>query len=217
MRERPILFQGAMVRAILDGSKTQTRRVSGLDVINAAPERFTYLGVITGPGEPHYAFHDNATGSQTLVRCRSGLPGDRLWVREAWASVVDGPYLPEHYIYRADGNSDWAHGWKPSIHMPRVACRLVLEVTEVRVERLQDICEGDALDEGVSAVRTLEWDRHHFGEWRMEFDRAVAAGEKPPVGPLPSSAYRALWEQINGAGSWDLNPWVWVVSFRRLP
>lgn len=198
MKERPILFQGAMVRAILNGSKTQTRRL----VKHPAKD-----------GE--HGWHPIPTGMQYLPGGSArpvnpyGLPGDRLWVREAWASVVDGPYLPEHYIYRADGNSDWAHGWKPSIHMPRVACRLVLEVTEVRVERLQEISEADAIDVGIENDPRL--DPAGTCHWRV-YGAAQSTGRN-----CPERSYASLWESINGPGSWDLNHWVWVVGFRRQP
>jgi hypothetical protein len=208
VKERPILFQGAMVRAILDGTKTQTRRVSGLDVINAAPERFTYLGVITGPGEPHYAFHDNATGSQTLVRCRSGLHGDRLWVREAWA-YTDCIGLSGGVLYRADfGEGPRTIKYRPSIHMPRHASRITLEVTGVRVERLQDISEDDAQAEGADCLiwSGIEGGAADLIDWPLK-----------EVGHPYRNGYAVLWESINGEGSWAANPWVWAVEFRRLP
>lgn len=174
MRDLPILFSAPMVRAILDGSKTQTRRVAkefdGLRDLDKILARFP-----------------NQNG------CRYGQPGDRLWVRETWAEHPDYPDA-RRAIYRADAGSEYdAERWRPSIHMPRWACRIELEVTGVRVERLQSISEADARAEGV------EGDSHpgaFVGTCRGNFAR--------------------LWESINGAGSWDANPWVWVVEFRRV-
>ena len=214
MKERPILFSAPMVRALLAGRKGQTRRVAGLEIINADPDRYRYLGVVSGPGEPHYAFHDEQTGAQTLVRCRTSAPGDRLWVRESWAPDppdVDGwgyaawagcregqiAGVPERFrhpaycVYAAD----WLHGsirWTPSIHMPRWASRITLEITGVRVERLNEISRGDAMAEGCPFPNMA-------------------------VGDDPRAWFRDLWVEINGAGSWDTNPWVWAIEFRRLP
>lgn len=219
MTERGMLFSAPMVRALLDGSKTQTRRAlkrqpwascsieEGSD--GESPFVYSALGG-AGPG------HD-VEESRTPCRCPYGKPGDRLWVRETFAlSVVDpdggAPEDdPENYdvIYRADdqlgggwrdaGGNVIAAPWKPSIHMPRWASRILLEITGVRVEKLQDIKEADARAEGV----TIE-DRHTVGYCAGEF--------LPPA----IRAYRELWAQINGAGSWDANPFVWVVEFKRV-
>lgn len=214
MTERPILFSAPMVRAILSGSKSQTRRV-----VKPTPEWIEKSGVLSLKGRvglPH-------------VLCPYGQPGSRLWVRETWQHLDNvgqraHEFLPHqkhsrHCFFLADESDPTTKPlsgrWRPSIHMPRWASRITLEITGVRVERLQDISEADAMAEGVSSVRSLAWDRQHFPLWRFEFDEAVAAGCKPPVGPQPSEHYRALWESINGPGSWDANPWVWCVSFRR--
>ena len=198
MKERPILFSGAMVRSLLAGSKTQTRRAVKLQVqhddswvggwkivhkrVTQALLTFNQLG-----GKP--------LGSDAAI-CPYGQPGDRLWVRETFCDLDDG-----EFEYRADGECDpnVVPRWTPSIHMPRAASRILLEIVSVRVERLQDISEKDARAEGV----TIE-DRHLAGYCAGQF--------------LPPSirAYRDLWDSINGAGSWDANPWVWVVEFKRV-
>ena len=160
MADRPILFSAPMVRALLAGTKTQTRRVCKLDVRSGMPE-------------PELA---------SLLRCCPyGVPGDRLWVRETWAPLTVG------YAYRADPvwNAPPADRWHPSIHMPRAASRITLEVTGVRVERLQDISEADVIAEGCP--------------------RQMLYG---------TGWYRDLWLKINGTGSWGANPWVWVIEFR---
>ncbi|HGM5918322.1 TPA: hypothetical protein ACKP5X_000585 [Stenotrophomonas maltophilia] len=183
MAERPILFNGAMVRAILTGRKTQTRRaVKG--------EALEWLGI--SKFGPEYV----ATPGNDL--CPFGHPGDRLWVRETWTNAWDEERNqwtdPERYHYRADG-IEAAHvdgmgrsPWIPSIHMPRRACRLVLEITDVRVERLQAISEADARAEGV--------DPEMPDECALAFDR--------------------LWTSINGPASWPSDPWVWVIEFKRV-
>ncbi|WP_063588458.1 hypothetical protein [Achromobacter ruhlandii] len=199
MRERPIIFSGPMVRAILAGNKTQTRRV-----VKPQP-----AGAWAAPGK---------------TSCPYGQPGDRLWVRESthrrpMLNLLTGDPLADKYdggAYTADGvdvltpdgfDLAWWYSRKscPSIHMPRFACRLVLEVTGVRVERLNDIIDSDCWAEGIEECDgALD---------EVEICHLAKAMGRTFEDPQPS--YAALWEQINGPGSWDANPWVWVVEFRR--
>lgn len=193
MRERPILFSGPMVRALLDGSKTQTRRM----VKHPALKDLSYI-VHCGDGW----WGDEEGDVQAL--CPHGQPGDRLWVRESWMDTSStgiesrDPHTLKltRYAYMADTpagsyadqcRKDFGLKWKPSIHMPRAACRITLEITGVRVERLQDISDADARAEGMPAT----------------------------VANSPRVWFASLWESINGPGSWDANPWVWVVEFKR--
>lgn len=236
MKERPILFSAPMVRALLDGSKTQTRRVMKYQPDDhhwkIFPEyelkrsQMVTIGGNVAVRFSHHIPHNPAADMEPRWNvCPYGEPSDRLWVREAHAFSVCDPEGrhwtedPENWdvIYRADPNQPsggWrdAEGnvikapWRPSTHMPRWASRIDLEITGVRVERLQDISEGDAIAEGLQLMtRPREWggdtlySYEGFGEW-VSTARA---------------AYRALWEQINGAGSWTINPWVWVVEFRQ--
>lgn len=193
MRESPILFNGAMVRAILSGAKTQTRRVvkgMALDWLENA--KFTRQYVADPAND----------------MCPFGKIDDRLWVRENFADLrgtgiehrpdPTGPM--QRYAYAADtpagsaGDSqriDYGIKWRPSIHMPRSACRLLLEITDVRVERLQAISEADAEAEGAIA-------------WSMECASRVGAG--------PRAAFRGLWNSTGG--DWDANPWMWVIGFK---
>ena len=200
-----------MVLASLDESKTQTRRI-------AKGMALAWLDA---------GFHPDFVASAENRICPFGLPGDQLWVREAWRAPLAYELTKPSDIppgtplsYEADGGGNLpkfnAGKLRPSMFMPRWASRLSLEITGVRVERLQEISQVDAIKEGISTVRTPEWDHKHFGAWRKEFDAACLAGIRPPLGPLPRESYRALWEEINGPGSWDLNPWVWVVSFRKV-
>ena len=202
MKQRPILFSGPMVRALLDGSKTQTRRVA----------KAKHLSWIEGSV---LNFLDGKWNQRPLPY---GKPGDQLWVRETW----QGPLLEE---YEVDADADWqsanrihqyqnpAHcafaadggsppefidsddniqrRWRPSIHMPRWASRITLEITGVRVERLQNISEADAMAEGCPFPNMADGDD-------------------------PRKWYSDLWNSINGTDSWDLNPWVWVIEFKAV-
>lgn len=232
MADRPILFSGPMVRALLAGRKTKTRRVVKLDVPADADEVFFWSGEdlrrkgwrnVSEPGL--WARKNGRDGYIKFIgRCPYGVPGDRLWVREAWAVKRFEPCLDHErdwqelcgatVRYLADGAEivhpgDRVTGQgiyrgpvekgRPSIHMPRWASRLTLEITDVRVERLQDISEADALAEGIEQ-RGIEFGVP--GLWRR------------PEGPhSAAAAYADLWETINGKGSWAANPWVWVVTF----
>ena len=178
MKERPILFNAPMVRAILANTKTQTRRV-------VKARDLEWMDVHQGLREP-----DNAE------RCPYGQPGDRLWVRETFGHFERNEnFAPGcEVFYRADGESLAMEPWRPSIHMPRHASRITLEIARVRVERLRDCNEVDAIAEGAP--------------W--------AACGAPQEGSH-KAGFAQLWEQINGHGSWEANPWVWVIEFRRLP
>lgn len=195
-KERPILFNGAMVRAILAGQKTQTRRavagVRGDNCLTMRKPTKTKAGIVT-----------HVLDGAERGLCPFGQPGDRLWVRETWTNVWDEERNqwtdPERYHYRADG-VEVAHvegmersPWIPSIHMPRRACRLVLEITAVRVERLQAISEADAIAEGAPAVtETSELRWQHYVPHALGFIN--------------------LWNSTGG--DWDSNPWVWVIEFK---
>lgn len=210
MKERPILFSAPMVRAILEGRKTQTRRV-----VKPIPQMVTDKKTATWNGD--------ATTLMRLLKntrrdCPYGQPGDRLWVRETWQyydwSSEGEPcirfYADNATTWPEPGTEAWAdklvdvwetlscednykidnrardRRWRPSIHMPRWASRILLEITGLRVERLQEISEMDAEQEGVPAHDTA------------------------------TAAYANLWNEINGANSWDANPWVWVIEFKRV-
>ncbi|MFJ2455410.1 hypothetical protein ACIOWK_27360 [Pseudomonas protegens] len=218
IKERPILFSAPMVRAILEGRKTVTRR--------AVKPQFQTAPVDVVDGVPSWDSPSNYAGevqmnTQRGKPCPYGQPGERLWVREGFGEIYDyceHPEMPgcpdEHWHiawkYRADGEFDMKEwdgvftGWKPSIHMPRVACRILLEITDVRVERLQAITWEQALDEGI-------------GDHRFECDRPVEPDGYPAcscgsVGYVDTFA--VLWNSTGG--DWDANPWVWVVEFRRV-
>ncbi|KSE95430.1 hypothetical protein [Pseudomonas aeruginosa] len=204
-RERPILFNDQMVRAIQEGRKTVTRRV-----VSPQPD---FLGSMVDPNTP---FKTLDAGLHARITCPYGEPGDRLWVREAWAadaqvdaiapsdlSQGEPIWYPADLSVRQTGCSMISKGRvRPSIHMPRWASRILLEITAVRVERLQDISEEQALAEGVR------------GE---PCDHArQACADIGCWGDTAKGAFGFLWESLNGEGSWAANPWVWVVEFKRV-
>ncbi len=185
MKERPILFSGEMARALLDGRKTQTRRaVKGVDVSNCCT-------------------HQCGGKSRAVIsRCPYGKPGERLWVKETHLPKASG------IIYRADfepleaaGLGGIYGGWKPSIFCRREYSRITIENVSVRVERLRDISEADALAEGCDSI--------------------LSGGYEPASIAIPKHRpatrnYCRLWETINGHGSWEKNPWVWVIEFKQI-
>ncbi|WP_121774884.1 hypothetical protein [Acinetobacter bereziniae] len=218
MKERPILFSAPMVSAILEGRKTQTRRV-----INPQPEGKTLQSNLDGKWLSKKFNGLLLPKIEDLpIHCPYGKIGDRLWVRETWSTV--NLYGEIALAYKADGEvirvvenesfqdedglinyddprlekysfATWADdllegkegNWKPSIHMPRWASRILLEITSIRVEQLQDISESDCLKEGVGS---------------------------PILRDCKKPKFMQLWESINGADSWTVNPWVWVVEFK---
>lgn len=187
MTSRPILFSGPMVRALLDGSKTQTRRVFKAKNGGVWPNKNDLPGM-----------------RQILRNCPYGQPGDQLWVRETWARTVVGTGTAMVVYREGDNRTDYGGPWKPGIHMFQRDSRITLEITGVRVERLLAISKADAMAEGL-----------------VEIDRNGVLGfglhESDPLAwHCPVGRYQMLWESINGLGSWDLNPWVWVIEFKRV-
>ena len=193
MNIHPILFSGAMVRAILDGRKTQTRRIMKPQPIED-PQ-----GYLTWKDRRNLEAGAFVADAGWWLDCPYGQPGDRLWVRETWKQQPDGTIE-----YRAD--RDWLQRWSAPLYMPRAASRITLELTSVRVERLQDISEADAQAEGVDLLPCTYVGRCN-------------SNSCPRHGRLDRYrlAYAALWNTINGKTyPWDGNPWVWVLSFKRV-
>lgn len=200
MKERPILFSGPMVLATLEGRKGVTRRV-----VKPVPQMVTDRAAVTWEGDPAVLLQ---LLEQNGRKCPHGRPGDRLWVREAFRDARAA--LAGRVLYRASG--DIACGWKPSIHMPRWASRLLLEITAVRVERLQD-GEGETAFESRYLAEGINRIHHGDGEY---YYSAFRDEPHPKNWCDPFDAWRELWVSINGVESWDANPWVWVVEFERL-
>ena len=199
-KERPILFNADMVNAILSGRKTQTRRI-----VKPTKDR-NGSGCHLAPCE----IAGEVNGGDYAL-CPYGQPGDRLWVRENFLYLMHGDVTAGDIKYCASIDSRSAAGsknpgywWRkrPSIHMPRWASRITLEIVSVRVERLKQISERDALQEGIGLVLADNWpDPKAMSE-------AVAKSRR--------AGFKLLWESINGSDSWDTNPWVWVVEFKRV-
>lgn len=215
MKERPILFSAPMVRAILEGRKTQTRRVVKPQPFIDKMGNFCWNGWNFGQDSrgPHIqAIASPIPSSKTKrVHCPYGKPGDRLWVRETWRIVGNGPddtidmFDRDDIQYRADDDQSYIDKYRRSIHMPRWASRILLEVTGVRVERLQDISEADAKAEGADCLETINC----TAQSRELLDLPLMDDATPY-----RNGYALLWESINGDGSWAANPWVWVVEFK---
>jgi len=217
VNERPILFSAPMVRALLDGSKTQTRRV-----VKMPPSWDCFVCADCGDGWWPHPSDDgespNYDNNEIPMNCPYGRAGDRLWVRETFSDIYgaggDEVRRKEEAMYRADGETDpYVIGgrWTPSIHMPRWASRILLEIVSMRVERLQAIGDRDALAEGVERVEDNFGNGPAFCDYGMANPDDTAEWFKSPV-----DSYKSLWESINSAGSWDANPWVWVVEFKRV-
>lgn len=227
VKERPILMSAPNIIAILEGRKTHTRRLvrrlAGFGKITEFGKSDT-PGYDWHFRDKQMRWHD--ISHALLLECCPHGPGDRLWVRETFKNIASGEVKNGYgevrygFAYKADGAACWAERptiihdltdkpptgpmqfqprpWKSSIHMPRRASRILLEITDVRVDRLQEISEADAVAEGVQI--TDEW-----------------TGCAEDLNGSHVKAYRYLWESINGAGSWDANPsWVWVIQFRRI-
>ena len=234
--DKPILFSAPMVRAILDGRKTVTRR--GLSKSNTFFNGMTWpkyvrIGdcnwqsawVDAGPSPagntgpylhvewPYGKLCDGGTDEKLWARVYPRKqPGDLLWVREAWSPIGELSECtgPDDIHYRATSTEAEAAlcEWKPSIHMPRWACRLRLRVTAVKVERLQDISEEDAIAEGIIAMRS------RAGSVPITVYGYDANAQNHS--PSARDAFSFLWTSINGPGSWDVNPWVASYSFERV-
>ncbi|HGY4508872.1 TPA: hypothetical protein ACNVCB_002851 [Klebsiella pneumoniae] len=206
MKERGMIFNSEMVRAILDGRKTQTRRImkeqpvlngNFYEVFGSAWSK----GMTSIPAVP---------GHSLSTRCPFGAVGDRIWVRETFCPVDDTQYGGEKWVdYRATPRYEASHPagwdsapndaealkWRPSIHMPRWASRILLEITGVRVERLNSISDADAKAEGCCYGR---------------------GGGVPDFAVTPADHFPTLWASIYGEESWKANPWVWVIEFKRV-
>ena len=191
MKERGMIFNAEMVRAILDGRKTQTRRPVKFPILDRN------LGCELAGNE---LAGELAAGN--YLNSAFGKPGHRIWVRETWTpesiDAEDGSYSPD---YRATANGQPLDGrWTSAIHMPRWASRILLEITDVRVERLNSIHDVDAMREGIQNLTTCS---------HADFGIPGVVNAQHPV-----RAFQLLWESIYGADNWKANPWVWVIEFK---
>lgn len=209
MKERGMIFNGEMVRALLDGRKTQTRRIMKVqpEPSKSRPGDFWFSSKKL---ESMVHVSDLVPGNSPIADCHLffqehccpfGAVGDRIWVRETFGDCGD------RLVYRADtddGAKCKVKRWTPSIHMPRWASRILLEITDVRVERLSSISEEDAQVEGVPPA----------GDLLPDYPDTYLT----PAGDFATAkvAFQRLWESIYGDDSWQANPFVWVITFRRI-
>lgn len=231
MKERGIIYSAPMVIAYRANLKTQTRRTRGLDKINEAPDDWKLLGFVHERNLWWFSNKKlNGIAGSVEIRCPYGVAGDHLWTREAWAAAVHGSYeaitgplsvgyynvkIPWSFAvqYRANylgRNDDYDGAWRPSIHMPRWASRDTAEIISARPERLRSITEADALAEGSFLGRCP------CPEMRVTPKSPIELAFRQTGCHIHGTEFRALWESINGDGSWDQNPWVWRLEFRRL-
>lgn len=207
MKEIPMLFSDPMVVAIDVGQKTETRRTRGLNRINVFPDRWSFVDMpstVTMDGK--YRFRNNEIkGIEILdIKCPFGKPGDVIWVREAHEKCKRG------FRYRAGNISSIpvTGKWKPSIHMPKKATRHWLKIKAIRVERLHEINEVGAINEGVQLVS-------HHNQW-LNYLAYITATPAEMWVRYPRESFRTLWIKINGEFSWKYNPWVWVIQFEKI-
>lgn len=205
VKERPILFSGPEVRATLEGRKDQTRRI-----VKPRPDAD---GLVKMNGK---LWWEDTSGR--VYRCPFGVRGDRLWVKEAWGyDWFDEGQMRAHktVVYRADDGAQpkdqrGLAPWHPSSHMPYWASRITLEVTQVRVQRAQEISEEDAMAEGISALHCP------LGtpSGPNKFTASIAGASLNA--PTAREVFGTLWDSIHGPGAWERNDWVWAISYRRL-
>lgn len=208
--ERPLLVSTDLIKPVQEGRKTETRRLSGLDVVNEEPDKWELIDLVEQDGR-YMAIFDYLPRCivQHDAFCPYGKPGDVLWVRESWFTSTTFDYikpslLPIHAPagYVADpGRPRWAGKTRPSIHMPKQFCRIRLELLDVSVERLHSIKRNGVLNEGAGREVRQMW---LFG---------LSAEERDEV---YRRSFRRLWVSINGDASWQLDPWVWVLHFKKV-
>lgn len=204
MKERPILFSTAMVQAILQGRKTQTRRIIKAPRSERAAG-FVICSQMDGSGKYPVAIDadERHLEGEINMPCPYGQVGDVLWVREKHRKLINCITEEESWSYYADMPEDFhqkhPHKWKPSLHMPKEACRLKLRITDIRVERLQAISNADVLKEGIEGTD---------GHWKDYLKGGVTT--------YRTNSFISLWESVNGEKSWNDNPWVWVIEFEKI-
>lgn len=226
MKEYPILFNTEMVKAILDGRKAQTRRpIKGQDIVRQGISHPEWANGEGHAGNCWYCHEAEYPEEGSLdFKCPFGQIGDRLWVRETFR-----PFQPHQeegvvrgYQYKADNSFNYIPPlaedegclinkiddgkWKPSIHMPRAACRIILEITDIKIERVQDITNEDAQAEGIRFLKKCKYSQQDW--WGIEPDNYDI------MMPNPKSSFVLLWNSIYK--NWGDNPWVWIVEFKRI-
>lgn len=222
MKTRPIIFNTQMVRSVMDGAKTQTRRILKFKTFGFGKDGAPASIYMDGSGKGWVAWMtQNVSAEYTAkiypgevgFKCPMGEIGSIIYVRETWAELING-HNERYFAYKADGIpnksdvGDW--NWRPSIHMPKAAARIFLRITDIKVERLQDISEEDAVAEGVQQDVPVEKNFQIKKRYRHYSDPTIHHCEDA------KSSFRSLWRSIYGTESWESNPWVWSISFTRV-
>ena len=201
----PLLFSTDMVKKLLTGEKIMTRRIVKGTALNFLESGFT----------PDYVADP---GNSTIHKY--GQPGDVIWVRETFRPATGFDQTENPFIYKAD-KSYWSvytgHGpWKTAIHMPTKAARIFLEITDLSIERLQDISASDAYHEGVDSLILQDGCPVRFKDYLADASGYGNPDEDFPTVPTAKNSFQTLWMKINGLDSWDKNPWVWVIKFTMI-
>jgi len=221
MREKPILFSTPMVQAILDGRKTMTRRIVKPQPDDSGLWNHTQYPMSLESTIEGWWGTVEQTGESKEFKCKWNV-GDLLWVKETTCQVMldhthdllEGANDKSLIVYKANVHEDWmqyakekySYKWKPSIFMPRSAARIFLEVTNIRIERLQDINVESCIAEGIEKINKKD------GQFTWKNYTDLSNLDWFTVG----ESFRSLWNSINGESSWDENPWVWVIEFKRI-
>jgi hypothetical protein len=203
---KPILFSTDMVKSIINGIKTKTRRTKGLE--DLLESKYVYQGIPDGLSNTHvFARMWKGHWVETIHKfCPYGNVGDILWVRETFREI-EQDYGEPRYEYKSIEKINLSDKWKPSIFMPKKACIIFLQIKSVTVERLQDISESDAIAEGIE----MTWIHNDIKQCMFKNYINHGRGSLYPI-----ESFKSLWESINGKGSIDSNPWVWVIEFEKI-
>jgi hypothetical protein len=227
IKMKPILFSTPMVKAILEGRKTMTRRIiKGFTAEKNVYGNYNYE--LKKRGKNNWTAGTNLDAKELSDSffgiadyCPYGKVGDVLWVRETWCKLVPEHFIDKHFVYKANMCNDteeirqdyikagYPYKWKPSIFMPKAACRIFLEITDIRVERLQEIGEADAIKEGVSFHKPVPGDG-------LTIYKNYTSPKTPFYGDNARLSFQTLWQSINGLESWEANPFVWVIEFKQI-
>lgn len=203
----PLLCSTPVVEALIAKRKTKTRRTTDLDKVNECPDDWSFHAMELNFKEKNCAvFYRNSTPLEKyIIPCRYGNVGDVIWVRECFQQRSEKAMLLgfEKYYYKAGWNGCTEAGWKPSLFMPKAACRFFLQVKSIKAERLNDISDQDAIAEGIEQLHSLFGYKNYLNK---------------PFASTPNAIYsfQTLWQSINGKDSWNKNPWVWVIEFEQI-
>lgn len=213
MKWRPILYSTPMIQAKLAGRKTQTRRLSGLEEINQKPDDWDWTRMSASDGECQEFLFRHKYYSDMFVKCPYGKPGDGLWLRESYAVAGARTRYKADYDWRQEEKElGETARWKPSIHMPKTACRLFDEIIRLKPERLQEISELGAI-----YYEGIEYSDEEIGYFFKNYTTKKGLRKLDGVEILSAKAsFCTLWVELYGAASWDANSWVWVIETKSV-